>query len=120
MEKMTVSQAKKAISDKLSHFFGVDTKTATDAQYYKAVALIVRDRLSQMNSDFRQEAKGQDSKEIYYLFENIGISVLDGTCPFVKKIHKLVYAANENGDHIIIVGNSLWAAHLKIIFTILI
>ena len=67
MEKMTVSQAKKAISDKLSHFFGVDTKTATDAQYYKAVALIVRDRLSQMNSDFRQEAKGQDSKEIYYL-----------------------------------------------------
>ena len=43
MEKMTVSQAKKAISDKLSHFFGVDTKTATDAQYYKAVALIVRD-----------------------------------------------------------------------------
>ena len=48
-------------------FFGVDTKTATDAQYYKAVALIVRDRLSQMNSDFRHEAKGQDSKEIYYL-----------------------------------------------------
>ena len=63
MEKMTVSQAKKAISDKLSHFFGVDTKTATDDQYYKAVALIVRDRL---------------------------------------------------------VWNSLWAAHLKIIFTILI
>lgn len=67
MEKMTVSQAKKAISDKLSHFFGVDTKTATDEQYYKAVAMIIRDRLSQMNSDFRHEAKGQDSKEIYYL-----------------------------------------------------
>ncbi len=67
MEKMTVSQAKKAISDKLSHFFGVDTKTATDEQYYKAVAMIIRDRLSQMNSDFRQEAKSQDSKEIYYL-----------------------------------------------------
>ena len=67
MEKMTVSQAKKAISDKLSHFFGVDTKTATDEQYYKAVAMIIRDRLSQMNSDFRHEAKGQDSKKIYYL-----------------------------------------------------
>ena len=75
MEKMTVSQAKKAISDKLSHFFGVDTKTATDAQYYKAVALIVRDRLSQMNSDFRHEAKGQDSKEIYYLCIKILIQV---------------------------------------------
>ncbi|MDE5984187.1 MAG: glycogen/starch/alpha-glucan phosphorylase [Eubacterium sp.] len=64
---MTVSQAKKAISDKLSHFFGVDPRTATDEQYYKAVAMIVRDMLSQMNSEFRSEAKEQDSKEIYYL-----------------------------------------------------
>ena len=44
-------------------------------------------------------------KEIYDRLENRGLSVLDGTCPFVKKIHKLVYAANEKGDHIIIVGN---------------
>ena len=65
MEKMTVSQAKKAISDKLSHFFGVDTKTATDAQYYKAVALIVRDRLSQMNSDFRQEGQQRNLLSLY-------------------------------------------------------
>ncbi|MDE6469493.1 MAG: glycogen/starch/alpha-glucan phosphorylase [Eubacterium sp.] len=64
---MTVSQAKKAIGDKLSHFFGVDPRTATDEQYYKAVAMIVREMLSQMNSEFRSEAKEQDSKEIYYL-----------------------------------------------------
>ena len=67
MKKMTVAQAKKAISDKLSHFFGVDPKTATDEQYYKAVAMIVREMLSEMNSDFRETAKGQDSKEVYYL-----------------------------------------------------
>lgn len=67
MKKMTVSQAKKAINDKLSHFFGVDPKTATNEQYYKAVAMIIRDMLSQMNSEFRHEAKGQNSKEIYYL-----------------------------------------------------
>ncbi len=64
---MTVAQAKKAVSDKLSHFFGVDPKTATNEQYYKAVSMIVRDKLSEMNSEFRSEAKGQDSKEIYYL-----------------------------------------------------
>lgn len=29
MKKMTVAQAKKAVSDKLSHFFGVDPKTAS-------------------------------------------------------------------------------------------
>lgn len=67
MKKMTVAQAKKAISNKLSHFFGVDPKTATNEQYYKAVAMIVRDMLTEMNSEFRNEAKGQDSKEIYYL-----------------------------------------------------
>ena len=67
MKKMTVAQAKKAVSDKLSHFFGVDPKTATNEQYYKAVSMIVRDKLSEMNSEFRAEAKGQDSKEIYYL-----------------------------------------------------
>ena len=67
MKKMTVAQAKKAISDKLSHFFGVDPKSATDEQYYKAVAMILRDMLSEMNSEFRHTAKGQDSKEIYYL-----------------------------------------------------
>ncbi len=64
---LTVNQTKKLITDKLSHFFGVTPDVATNEQYYKAVAMIVRDRLSEMNSDFRHTAKGQDSKEIYYL-----------------------------------------------------
>lgn len=67
MKKLTVAQAKKAIGNKLSHFFGVDPKNATNEQYYKAVAMIVRDMLSEMNGEFRDEAKEQDSKEIYYL-----------------------------------------------------
>lgn len=67
MKKMTVAQTKKAISDKLSHFFGVEPNNATNEQYYKAVALIVRDMLSKMNSEFRNEANKQNTKEIYYL-----------------------------------------------------
>ena len=67
--KTTISttQAKKLITDKLSHFFGVAPDVATDEQFYKAVAMIVRDELSKKNSEFRHTAKGQDSKEIYYL-----------------------------------------------------
>lgn len=67
--KSTIStaQAKKLITDKLSHFFGVTVEDANDEQFYKAVAMIVRDRLSEMNSDFRHTAEGQDSKQIYYL-----------------------------------------------------
>lgn len=64
---ISTSQAKKLITDKLSHFFGVSPSDATDEQFYKAVSMIVRDRLSEQNSDFRQTAGNQDSKQIYYL-----------------------------------------------------
>ena len=64
---ISTSQAKKMITDKLSHFFGVSPADATDEQFYKAVAMIVRDRLSAKNSEFRHVADGQDSKQIYYL-----------------------------------------------------
>ena len=64
---ISTSQAKKMITDKLSHFFGVSPADATDEQFYKAVAMIVRDRLSAQNSEFRHVADGQDSKQIYYL-----------------------------------------------------
>ena len=67
MKTLSVNQTKKLITDKLSHFFGVDPDVATEEQFYKAVSMIVRDKLSELNSEFRDEAEGQDSKEIYYL-----------------------------------------------------
>ena len=64
---LTVQQAKKRIADKLSHFFGVSPAEADNTQYYKAVAMILKDMLSEMNSDFRHTARGQNSKKVYYL-----------------------------------------------------
>ena len=64
---LSVTQAKKQITDKLSHFFGVTPSVATDEQFYKAVSLIVRDKLAAQNSDFRDKARGTDTKQIYYL-----------------------------------------------------
>lgn len=64
---ISVAQAKRLINDKLSHFFGVTPKEATNEQYYKAVAMILREILSEKNSDFRQAADKQNSKQIYYL-----------------------------------------------------
>lgn len=64
---ITSAQAKRMINDKLSHFFGVSPKEATDEQFYKAVAMIVRDLLSEMNNDFQKKADAQDSKQVYYL-----------------------------------------------------
>ena len=44
-------------------------------------------------------------KEIYQLIEAKGLECVDATCPFVKKIHRIVEKESNHGRHIIIIGN---------------
>ena len=44
-------------------------------------------------------------EEIYQLIEAKGLECVDPTCPFVKKIHRIVEKESNNGRHIIIIGN---------------
>ncbi|MCR4814586.1 MAG: 4-hydroxy-3-methylbut-2-enyl diphosphate reductase [Lachnospiraceae bacterium] len=44
-------------------------------------------------------------KKIYDILEKNHIPYVDATCPFVKKIHKIVEKASDEGNVIIIVGN---------------
>ena len=44
-------------------------------------------------------------KEIYDAMEQQGLEYIDATCPFVKRIHKIVEKESSEGKHIIIVGN---------------
>ena len=46
-------------------------------------------------------------KEIYKRLEQKGIKILDATCPFVKKIHKIVEEQEKQGRRIVIIGNKL-------------
>lgn len=64
---LTKKQAKELISSKLSHYFGVSTEEATDEQYYKAIALIVKELMHEGFREFRQKADESNSKKIYYL-----------------------------------------------------
>ena len=64
---LTKKQAKELITGKLSHYFGVSVDEATDEQYYKAVALIVRDLMHDGLRDFRADKNVEKSKKIYYL-----------------------------------------------------
>ena len=45
-------------------------------------------------------------KRIYEIMEQHGIECIDATCPFVKRIHKIVEKESTEGRHIIIVGNA--------------
>lgn len=44
-------------------------------------------------------------KEIYYLIEKRGLKLVDATCPFVLKIHRIVERESREGKHIVIIGN---------------
>ena len=46
-------------------------------------------------------------RRIYELMEKKNITCVDATCPFVKKIHRIVAEESEKGSHIVIIGNSV-------------
>ncbi len=44
-------------------------------------------------------------KEVYDIAKENNLQIVDATCPFVLKIHKIVEKEKNNGSHIIIIGN---------------
>lgn len=44
-------------------------------------------------------------KEIYDLIEEKGLELVDATCPFVRKIHKIVFEESGKGSQVVIIGN---------------
>ena len=44
-------------------------------------------------------------KHVYDILEANGIEIVDATCPFVKKIHKIAQEQNQAGRRLIIIGN---------------
>ena len=44
-------------------------------------------------------------KSVYEILEQNGIAVVDATCPFVKKIHRIVEEQQAKGRRVIIIGN---------------
>ncbi|MEG1426263.1 MAG: glycogen/starch/alpha-glucan phosphorylase, partial [Oscillospiraceae bacterium] len=65
--KMTPAQARAAIEDKLTHSFGLSAENATDEEYYKAIALILRDLMSKGRNEFIENATKTGTKQVYYL-----------------------------------------------------
>ena len=45
------------------------------------------------------------SKDVYDSIKQHGMKIIDATCPFVLKIHKIVKEESEKGKQIVIIGN---------------
>ena len=46
------------------------------------------------------------SRHIYDILEERGVAVVDATCPFVKKIHRIVDEHSRAGEAVVIIGNA--------------
>ena len=45
------------------------------------------------------------ARKVYELMEQNGLEYVDATCPFVKRIHRIVEEKSKEGCHILVVGN---------------
>ncbi|MCL2096864.1 MAG: glycogen/starch/alpha-glucan phosphorylase [Oscillospiraceae bacterium] len=63
----TRSKLHKIIEEKLSGYYGLTCENATLTHFYKAVAILTRDILSEKRRDFRLKSKTKRVKNIYYL-----------------------------------------------------
>lgn len=73
--QLSKEKASEMINGKLSHFFGVSPEEATYEQYYKAIAMIVRDMMSEGQREFTRKATKENTKRIYYLCMEFLIAV---------------------------------------------
>ncbi|MBP3705527.1 MAG: glycogen/starch/alpha-glucan phosphorylase, partial [Clostridia bacterium] len=64
---MSVDQVKTAIRDKLSQIYGVSVENASNEEFYKASALVVRDLMMRGRNEFVQAAEKNETKQVYYL-----------------------------------------------------
>ncbi len=64
---ITKKQLEEMISSKLSHFFGVTPKDASNDQFYRALSMIARDMVRDSRREFDKESLEKGQKKVYYL-----------------------------------------------------
>ena len=65
--KLTKKQAKEMLESRLLHFFGVSTDNATNEQYYRAIAMILRDMMTMGRGETVKKSDETGKKNVYYL-----------------------------------------------------
>jgi starch phosphorylase len=66
-QKLTSSAIKQNVETKLSRYFGCTAAEASREQMYKAVAMTVRDMLTEKRGDFKKQVNEEGAKRVYYM-----------------------------------------------------
>jgi len=64
---LSTAQAKKLITNKLTHFYSVSPEEADNIHFYKAISLILKDMMMSGRKEFSDKAKKKGSKKVCYL-----------------------------------------------------
>ena len=67
MKKLTKAEVVALVKSKLSHNFGVAPENATDEVFYQASAMVLKDILNEIRTDFDKRASEQGKKQICYM-----------------------------------------------------
>lgn len=82
----------------------IHNKTVTDELLAKGVSTIISPEEAEKGSIVIIRSHGETEK-FYIDAKNRNIEIVDATCPFVKRIHKLVREAKDNGYNVVVVGD---------------
>ena len=83
----------------------IHNKTVTDELEQKGIQIINSPDEAEEGSVIIVRSHGEP-EEFYRKAEAKNIKIVDATCPFVKRIHKLVREAKNKGYHIVVIGDS--------------
>ena len=66
-KKLTTKEIGQNIETKLSRYFGCTAAEASNDQMYKAVAMTVRDMLTEQRGEFKKKVNREGAKRVYYM-----------------------------------------------------
>ncbi|MDO5303667.1 MAG: bifunctional 4-hydroxy-3-methylbut-2-enyl diphosphate reductase/30S ribosomal protein S1 [Clostridia bacterium] len=82
----------------------IHNELVTDDLAKRGVHIIIKPEEAEAGDIVIIRSHGEP-KDFYDRAVKVGVELVDATCPFVNKIHRLVYEAYGNGENIIIIGD---------------
>ena len=67
MSRLTKNELKELIELKLAKTFGVRYEEASETMMYRALSLVVKDRITQKRIEFKSKVRSKGYKQIYYM-----------------------------------------------------
>ncbi len=109
--KRAIEQTEKLIEDGVSPLVTlgslIHNEIVTGELERKGVRAVSEDELDRLSPGTTVVIRSHGvGRSVYEKLSELSLNVQDATCPFVRKIHKIVEKESENGRYILIIGDN--------------